>query len=127
MLREIEMTVQYISLLAASSTLISWAINILQIGSTSYIHRCHFIVNPLLEVTTWRFWWRWEQLHPNTLREIVMVIKINYVTKLTWLLQYLLTFIKFTFLFSSCFGHVALMGNAHPQYLLWYVSYSQLI
>ena len=89
--REMEMTQQYITLLAGRSTLVSCVINLLQIRSTCCVSRCHVVVDPLLEVTSWRFGWRWEQLNPNTLWDHV-VTKIHYITKLTWLLEYLLTF-----------------------------------
>jgi hypothetical protein len=63
-LREMEQhlhdKVQHIKLLAALCTHSHDNI-LLDPHHILYVHRCHIVINPLLEITSQRFQWRWKE------------------------------------------------------------------
>jgi hypothetical protein len=88
-----------------------------------YALRYHIVINPLFEITSRRFWWRWEEHNVNTLQKIkwsmttiLRIWNVNVRTETT--------FRGFSSSQPQWNGHV---GWGQDQYLLSYVSWSKLL
>jgi hypothetical protein len=115
--------VQYTWLLAAWPTLPHGSFVSLDPRHVLYVLWGHIIINPFLEITSWRFRWWSEKFNTNTLQENITV-NYNIINNMQRKCRTETTFLRFSLSQPQWNGQVS---RGQDRYLLPYVSCSKLM